>query len=159
MSIYVGTQNQHARQNMTPTHGTVINLVRRVEGVGHKLFMDRYFSSPTLFDDLFGRKINACGTVRHNRQGLPRDIGPKFQKLRRGDIVTRVRGRLTVVRWKDKRDVYLLTNMHPPPAEGRFLDDSGNVLKPRIVEDYNTHMGYVDKSDRMANSYNFARKT
>jgi hypothetical protein len=41
----------------------------------------------------------------------------------------------------------MLTNMHVSPAEGNFCDESKNALKPAIVEDYNRHMGYVDKSD------------
>jgi hypothetical protein len=80
-------------------------------------------------------------------------------KLKRGDIVTRVKGHLSAVRWKDKRDVFVLTNMHAPPAEGHFVDEAGHAVKPRVIEDYNTHMGYVDKSDRMANSYGIARRT
>ena len=43
--------------------------------------------------------------------------------------------------------------MHVPPAKGNFRDESGNALKQAIVEDYNQHMGYVGKSDRMANGY------
>ena len=31
--------------------------------------------------------------------------------------------------------------------------------KPKIVADYNENMGYVDLSDRMANSYSFERRT
>jgi hypothetical protein len=53
----------------------------------------------------------------------------------------------------------MLTNMHVSPAEGNFCDESGNALKPAIMEDYNRHMGYVDKSDRMANSYSISRRT
>jgi hypothetical protein len=48
--------------------------------MGHEIFMDNYFTSPALFDDLFQRKINACGTVCHDRRGMPRDIGPKSLK-------------------------------------------------------------------------------
>ena len=59
-------------------------------------------------------KFNTCGTVRHDRRGMPRDIGPKSLKMKRGDIATRVRGTLRAVRWKDRRDVYVLTNMHAP---------------------------------------------
>jgi hypothetical protein len=55
--------------------------------------------------------------------------------------------------WKDKRVVHMLTNIHNPPAEGNFCDEKGNAIKPLVVEDYDRHMGYVDKGDRMANSY------
>lgn len=51
MTIYLGKQNQQAHGDVSATHGTVLQLVRRVEGVGHKLFMDSYFSSPLLFED------------------------------------------------------------------------------------------------------------
>jgi hypothetical protein len=40
-----------------------------------------------------------------------------------------------------------------PPAEGTFCDEHGRAHKPVIVEDYSQKMGYVDKGDRMANSY------
>jgi hypothetical protein len=47
----------------------------------------------------------------------------------------------------------MLKNIHEPPAEFHFCDEGGKTLKPAIVEDYNRHMGYINKSDRMANSY------
>src|SRR5215469_3078438 len=102
MSVYLGKQRQHATTEITATHGTVLQVIRRVEGLGHKVFMDSYFTSPALFDDLFQRKINACGTVRRDRRGMPRDIGPKSLKMKRGDIVTRVRGKLRAVQWKNR---------------------------------------------------------
>jgi len=79
--------------------------------------------------------------------------------MKRGDIATRVRGTLRAVRWKDRRDVYVLTNMHAPPVQGNFTDESGQAIRPHDVEDYNAHMGFVDKSDRLVNSYGIARRT
>jgi hypothetical protein len=67
---------------------------------------------------------------------------------RKGDIVTRVRGHLSV-HWKDKPDVYVPTNMHTSPLGGNFRDEAGHAVKPHVVEDYNAHMGFVDKSDKM----------
>jgi hypothetical protein len=49
--------------------------------------------------------------------------------------------------------------MHDPPVEGNFADESGRAIKPTVVEDYNTYMGFVDKSDKMVNSYGIARRT
>jgi hypothetical protein len=48
--------------------------------------------------------------------------------------------------------------MHPAPKEGNYCDEYGNATRPKIIEDYNQHMGYVDKSDRMANSYSISRR-
>jgi len=45
-------------------------------------------------------------------------------KLTKGDTRVRTRGNLTVLVWKDRRDVYMLTNMDPPPEEGNFCDNS-----------------------------------
>jgi hypothetical protein len=55
--------------------------------------------------------------------------------------------------------VGILTNIHDPPWEGNFFDEHGNAIKPVIVADYNRHMGYVDKGDRMASIYTASRRT
>ena len=159
MSVYLGKDRQRATQHLTATHATVTNLTRGVEGFGHKLYMDNFFSSPDLFDDLAQKKIYCCGTVRLHRRGMPKDLKPKTLRLKRGDIRMRTRGELTAVVWRDKRDVCLLTNIHDPPREGNYRDEHGNAIKPAIVADYNRHMGYVDKADRMANSYTASRRT
>jgi hypothetical protein len=118
--------------------------------------MDNYFISPKLFNDLHSRKINACGTVRHNRKEMPLDFSPKQLKMKKGDTVSRVKGTLRAVCWKDKGEVYVLSNMHIPPVEGNFKLD-GKAVKLCIIEDYNTHMAYVDLSDQMANRYTISR--
>jgi len=79
--------------------------------------------------------------------------------MKRGDIATQVRETLRAFRWKDRRDVYILTNTHAPPVEGNFTQESGQAIKPRAVEDYNVYMRFVDKSDRMVKSYGTARRT
>jgi len=50
-------------------------------------------------------------------------------------------------------------NIRDPPAEGNFCDNNGKAIKPQIVADYSHHMGYVNKTDRMANSYSINRCT
>jgi len=52
----------------------------------------------------------------------------------------------------------MLTNIHSAPAEGNFCNEGGKAIKPQIAMDYNHHMGYVDKGDRMANSYSISRR-
>jgi len=98
-------------------------------------------------------------TVRPNRRDMPRDFGPKQLKLKTGDVRVRTRRGLTALVWKDRREVYMLTNMDPPLAEGNFCDDSNRPVKPYIVERYNPHMGYVDNFDLTTNSYLMCRRT
>jgi hypothetical protein len=60
--------------------------------------------------------------------------------------------------WKDKREVYVLSNTNIPPAEGNFKEDEKAVMH-LIIEDYLTHMDYFDLCDRMANSHSISKKT
>ena len=53
----------------------------------------------------------------------------------------------------------MLMNIHNAPAEGNFCNEGGKAIKLQIVMDYNRHMVYVDKGDRMANSYSVSRRT
>jgi len=53
----------------------------------------------------------------------------------------------------------MLTNINSASAERNFCNGGGKAIKPQIVMDYNHHMGYVDKGDRMANSYSISRRT
>jgi len=112
MKGYLGRDSHSATDDMTATHTTVRHLTCRVEGLGHKLFIDNFFSSPRLFDNLMRRKIHSCRTVRPNRKDMPSDFGPKKLKLTKGDIRVWTRGNLTTLAWKDRRDVYMLTWTH-----------------------------------------------
>ena len=154
MTVYLGRDRQRTAQHLTATHTTVSELTKKIQGRGHKLYMDNYFSSPDLFDDLATKQIYCCGIVRPNRKGMPQDLGPKRLTLQWGDLQVQTRGDLTAILWRDKRDIRVLTNIYDPTAEGNFCDNNnGKAIKLQIVVDYNHHMGYVDKGDRMAKTY------
>jgi hypothetical protein len=84
MRVYSGKDRTYATDTMTAMHTTVVGLTRRVENVGQKLYNDNFFSSD-LFNDLYSRKINCCGTVRLNQKGME---FRKTMKLTKGDIRT-----------------------------------------------------------------------
>ena len=157
MTVYLGRNRKHTAQHLTASHATVSELTKKIQGCCHKLYLDNYFSSLYLFDDLVMKQIYCCATVRPNRKGMPQDLGPK--RMTRGDLQVRTTGDLTAILWRDKCDVRILTNIHDPPADGNFCNNNGKAIKPQIVADYNRHMGYVDKGDRMANSYSINCRT
>ena len=56
MTIYLGRDRQRAAQHLTATHAKVSELTKNIQGRGHKLYMDNYFS-PDLFNDLATKQI------------------------------------------------------------------------------------------------------
>ena len=56
------------------------------------MFMDNYYTSVWLFEEREGRKTLACGTVRSNRLGLPKDIcdlkAKEVKSLKRGESLS-----------------------------------------------------------------------
>jgi len=90
--VYLGRDSHSATDDMTATHAFVRYLTSRIEGLGHKIFMDNFFSSPRISDDLDRHKVNSCRTVQPNRQDMPCEFGTKQLKLKRGDIRLRTRG-------------------------------------------------------------------
>jgi hypothetical protein len=79
-------------------------------------------------------KINSCKRVQPNRRDMPGDFGPNQLKLKRSDIKVRTRGGLTALVWKDRQQIYMLTNTDKPPTEGNFCDNSNHPTKPHIME-------------------------
>ena len=70
------------------TARVVIGLLgkARLLDKGHHVYMDNYYSSPCLFEELHFRSTFACGTYRSNRKYWPKAVTkPKLKK--KGDCV------------------------------------------------------------------------
>jgi hypothetical protein len=57
MKVYLGRDRTRADKDIRATHATARDLCRRIEGAGYKLYMDNFFSSPDLFDELLTKKV------------------------------------------------------------------------------------------------------
>ena len=135
----------------------VLDLVDdvRLQGKGFVVVTDNFYSSPSLFRELRRRGYGACGTAHRNRKGLPPAI--RDAPLRRGEVISSVDDSILTLKWKDKRDVIMLSTYHDSStimksrrsrAAEWGVDD---IQKPKVVEDYNQNMGGVDKSKLAAN--------
>ena len=67
------------------THGVVLKLIEGLEHKGHHVYMDNYYTSHTLYTSLQQLGFGACGTVRVNRRGIPKEV--TAAKLK-GEITT-----------------------------------------------------------------------
>jgi len=74
MRVYLGKVRTHAPGTMTATHATVARLTTRTGNVRHKFYMDKYISSPDLFNNLHMKTINCCGTVMLIEKGMPENF-------------------------------------------------------------------------------------
>ena len=77
---------------------------------GYRIFMDNFYSSPDLFRDLQREVFEACGTLRSNRKGIPEEVRSAW--LGKGDSHFSRDDTLLYMKWKDKRDVMMLSTFH-----------------------------------------------
>ena len=84
------------------THGVVLKLIEWLENRGHHVYMDNYYTSPTLFTSLLQLGVGACGTVRINRRGMPKEL--TAAKLKKGEMTSsEVQKGILALKWQDKR--------------------------------------------------------
>uniref|UniRef100_A0A3B3Z7Y4 PiggyBac transposable element-derived protein domain-containing protein n=1 Tax=Periophthalmus magnuspinnatus TaxID=409849 RepID=A0A3B3Z7Y4_9GOBI len=152
------------------SYDVVMRLLKSTNlGTGYKLYVDNYYTSPTLFRHLLKSKITACGTIRSTLRDYPKATRNKMPpKAPRGTIRWLRQNDLLFVKWFDAREVTICSTMHKASAkefvkrkvktdEGRWGERQVRV--PDCIKDYNQHMGGVDLSDALINSYNVVHKT
>lgn len=145
--VYTG-KDDAARQEMALGSKVVLSLVHGLDGRGHQLYMDNFFSSPDLYSALKDKGIGACGTVRANRKGLPKNISKAQLPLKQGERPAFFScDQLTFTTWQDTARVNCLTTIHGNGVVNKEIrskkEQTGKrtVIKPALVEDYNRYMG------------------
>ena len=151
--------SQPAEAKEGPTSSAVVlQLSEPLMGQGYNMYMDNWFSSPTLFGELHRQQTNVCGTVRLIRKDMPKDMNIR---LKNGEIDRRTDGNgLMVLLWKDKKLVKMLTTKHTSSMEELPKRNRPDVMiaKPSCIVNYNQGMGGVDRSDQLAASHRSVRK-
>ena len=130
----------------------VIKLMKDFLQQGYHLYMDNWYNSVPLAEELTRQGTYLVGTVNKKRKGLPKKM--IRAQLKKGEWAWQSNGSTTVTKWHDKRDVLMISNMHPEVKMESVINKRGQTIwKPNTVMDYNKHMSGVDRSDQML-SYN-----
>ncbi|XP_068122483.1 piggyBac transposable element-derived protein 4-like [Hyperolius riggenbachi] len=141
---------------MGTTEKIVLDLLNPMLHQGYHLYVDNFYSSIPLFKFLFSAKTPACGTVRSNRKGLPQEVVNK--RLKRRELFSQRSDELLALKFKDKRDVLILSTIHTE-ATRTVRSGRGEVMeKPVAIRDYNKYMGAVDLADQLIATYRIDRK-
>lgn len=86
-----------------------LTLMKSYLGKGHTLITDNWYTSLHLYNLLHEKgKTNAFGTVRQNRKDMPE----MEEKLKGGECVSRSNHNLLALKWRDKKDVWMLSTSH-----------------------------------------------
>ena len=147
-----------------PLGETVFWLLDRLTGLGHTLYMDNYYNSVALCEQLISAGTNVCGTLRRNRGEPPLIKSLTKKDLETGDKVSVNNGRILIIAWFDKRLVKMITTCHEDTMVGRPIrvkgrPDKVTKFKPATVLAYNDGMHAVDRLDQNIAYYPFIRKT
>lgn len=160
--IYTGKENNEVQKDLG--RKAVMSVLQPYLDKGFYAFMDNYYTSVALFEELEERKTLACGTVRANRVALPREICGVKEKavkdLKRGECLYRQKGNclgLTCVTWRDRKPVSVLATLPTSTMDSSPVQRSVKVngkwekkqfSRPGVIDLYNTYMGGVDVSDQ-----------
>ena len=113
--IYTGKNTVLESSLITPetpkTAAIVLKLLEALLSRGHTLWMDNFYNSPELARQLKIQHSTDCvGTLKLNRKNVPKEV--KDKKLKKGEIIARHSGPVTVLKWRDKRSVTLVSTYH-----------------------------------------------
>ena len=142
------------------TYRVVFDLMKYYFDKGYVVFLDNFYTSYQLFVDLLSKGTGACGTVRSNRFGYPKQLQGK-RKMEKGEAIFYCTNGVTAVRWFDKRDVHALSTIHGnemvsiPPRRS----ENQPVSKPMLIVDYNRYMNGVDRCDQLLTYYALNRRS
>jgi hypothetical protein len=86
-----------------PTQNTIGHSVLLtgcvIKGKGHCVYVDRWFSSPKIFDHLWGCETKAVSTVMPNKKEVPKQTF--FWRTEKRQKISRQWDHLLAIQWKD----------------------------------------------------------
>jgi hypothetical protein len=156
MAIYKGKSD---RVLSLPTE-VVMQLSQPYLHVGRTLVTDNYYTSIQLANNLLTAQTHLVGTLRSNRKGLPTTV--TSARLKPGEMIARENKQgILVLKWKDKRDVIMLSTRHQNDMinTGKKNRLKDTIRKPSAIVYYNSIKQGIDVSDQLASYHTAVRKS
>ena len=131
--VYTGKNTVLQSSLITPdtpkTAASVLELLEPLFGCG--LWIDNFFNSPKLARKLKIEYSTDCvGTLNLNRKNVPKEV--KDKKLEKGEIIGRYAGPVRVLKWRDKRNVTMVSTYHSADTQ-RVSNKGKETERPLCV--------------------------
>ena len=137
---------------------------------GTVIYIDRYFTTVQLMQELAGRQLLCTGTIQRNRimeASKKLTVDKIFVKKERGaaEAVRTTDKKMCVVKWLDNKPILMAstsTGIQPEGLVKRWSKKDKKYIQvkcPAVVQKYNSKMGGVDMIDRMISYYRTRART
>ena len=90
-------------------------------------------------------KTDCVGNLRLNRKDVPQTV--KEKKLKKGELLAQHSGPVSVLKWKDKKEVTMISTYHAQETRMKLMKCRQEKQKTVSVLDYNENMGGVNLKD------------
>ncbi|XP_066593224.1 piggyBac transposable element-derived protein 4-like [Prorops nasuta] len=156
--VYTGSTTDFIKCGLGISGDIVAHFLVPYFHKGHVIFIANWYSSPQLSEFLHDKNTGMCGTLRKNRKSVPK----LNAKLNKGQVEVAHNDVWLILKWMDKKEVYMLTTVHKLGFSYTVKKDwktGENVIKPTCIFEYNQNMGAVDNIDRQLSLTENTRKS
>ncbi|XP_020298701.1 piggyBac transposable element-derived protein 4-like [Pseudomyrmex gracilis] len=145
--VYTGSDTDYEKFDLSVSGDIVAHFMQPYCNEGRVLYTDNWYTSPQLSDYLHDRNTGLCETVKDNRKEMP----TLSSKLDRGKTKVAHTDSWIVIKWMDKKEVYVLTSIHEHQfctTVRKNYKTNKDIIKPICIVDYNKKMGKIDDINR-----------
>ena len=140
----------------------VHDLLASFTGLSHVVYMDNFYTSGPLADELAKDEIYTVGTIKANARGYPQELRSVTPK--KGDYAALTSGEKVYSVFNDRKVVRFMSNAFPESMSSQVArtqpDGSFRYQSiPPLLPAYNKYMGGVDLTDQLRKTYGFDRKS
>ena len=90
-----------------------LELAKDLLNEGRTLYVDNFYTSYELAKSFLQKETHVVGTLRANKKDVPKEV--LKAKLRRGEMIAKEdQDGIVVLKWRDTRDVRILSTKHAP---------------------------------------------
>ena len=122
-SVYIGKAANQSKSKHALAYDVVMELMQPYLNQGYHLYLDNFYISPELLENLFTQGTPATGTVKLNWLGVPKcllDVKEWARRSKRGDVRWIRHSPVLALQWLDSKPVSMLTTLFSANEETTY---------------------------------------